>query len=1072
MNKRLLSKSTAGRVLSLTLFLLAFAQGIALAQTNTVTGKVMSSEGNSPLPNVTIRVRGANTSALTGADGSFTIKAAPNATLIFSSVGYSSQEIALAGRTSVTITLASNATNLQQVVVVGYGTVKRKDLTGSIASVSADQIEKVPITTVEQALQGRASGVQVTNNDASPGGNITVLIRGTGSLASNGNTPLYVVDGYPLETGGINNINPNDIASIDILKDASATAIYGVRAGNGVVIITTKKGRKNGLLVSIDAYDGLQSKPKMYKVLNAQQFATLANQIAATPGTNFTTFSAWAKPETLHSVDWQNALYRPGLTQSYSVALRGGNDKVQSSSSVGYYSQKGIVQGSFFKRLTLSSNVDYQPSTWLRSSTNLKYSWQQNITPFGTGGLIQLSQLPPTLDSGNAKTNEIVDGHGNYGFFNPIYTYVAKYANPLFGINNNRYGNATNFFLLNSSLEATIIDGLKVKTNAGVTFNGFSGSYFSPEDDRLVNQYGAQAGATQNAFENQFINQSFDWLWENTLSYDKTFGDHVINFVAGYSAQKNTYNTMAGQGIPPNSVITDLSQASSPLFLPNGQNGQAIQTLQSEFVRLAYNFAGKYYITGTVRRDGSSKFDVGHQYGVFPSGAVSWHIKEEDFLKDVNWLTDLKFRGGYGRVGNMSAIGLFGYDALYASGSAATTSPNYGYTFGNPKTYAPGIYSLQPANPNLRWETDIQTDIGTDAAFLDGHLTLTVDYFNRKSQDFLLTLPAPAQSGYSFLTSNVGSMLNTGLEFALGYNHAVSNDFTWSANLTITTAHNKLLSLATGQKTIAGFGNPNLTVPAMAGWNPLTMTNVGGPVGDFFGYKSVGIFQDTATIGALNRAAQKATGNSTATYQTSLTQPGDRRFADVNKDGVVTASDQTDIGSPIPKFFGGLNLDATYKAFDFNLYFYGMYGNKLLNFARSDMESFANRTFAGIENIGQTYFANAWTPQNHSNTYARITPNDNGIGSNVISSAYVENGSFLKLKNLTVGYTLPATLLSKYMISKLRVYVSTQNLFTVTKYTGLDPEVGVQGGNATQNGIDAGTYPSSRYYTLGVNVTF
>lgn len=1053
-------------LISSILILLCFFQ--SFAQQKTISGKITSSATGQALPGATVTVKGTKDATQTNAEGDFSISVNSKAqTLIISSVGFADQEVSINGQSSISVVLQISNSKLNEVVVVGYGTQKRKDLTGAISSVSASQIEKVPVTTLEQALQGRAAGVQVTNNDASPGGNITVLIRGTGSLANFGNEPLYVVDGYPLETGGINNINPNDIASIDVLKDASATAIYGIRAANGVVIVTTKKGHRGGVQISLDGYDAFQSKPKEYKVLNAEQFATLANQVAANSNGNFQSFDAWANPASLHNVDWQNALYRQGLTQNYSLSIRGGSDKVQTASSIGYYNQKGIVQGSYFKRFTLGSNLDYEPNKWLKSSTSIKYSRQDANTPFGTNNLLSLSELPPTLDSGNNLTNDIKDAKGNYGFFNPIYTYVAKYSNPLYSIQNNQYSNITNFLLINSSLEATIFEGLTIKTMAGITYNGYSGSYFSPEDDRLVNQYGAQAGATQNASYSQSINSSFDWLWENTLSYDRTFGKHTVNFVGGITAQENTYNSMAGSGIPPNSIIRDLAQSTTPTFTA-GQNGQSITSLSSQFGRLSYNYDEKYFITGTVRRDGTSKFAPGHQYGVFPSGAVKWRVKQESFLQDVSWLSDLSFRGSYGEVGNEATINPFQFLALYAAGSAANTAPNYGYTFGEPKTYAPGIYSIQPANPDLKWETDYQTDIGMDAAFLNGDIRLTVDWFDRRSKDFLLNVPVPAQTGYSFLTKNVGSMLNKGLETALGYNHNFNGDFHFGANLTITTVYNRLTSLTSGSPSISNFGNPNLTIPA-DGWVTFTQTNIGQPVGEFYGYKSLGIFQTQKQIDALNAVA---VSKGFAAYQKTLTQPGDRYFADVNGDGTVNASDQVSLGSPLPKFYGGLNLDATFKSWDINVYFYGIYGNKIFNFAESSLESFQNRSFVGVENISEEYYKNAWTSTNPSNTYARITSNDDAIGSNVASSAYIEDGSYLKVKNLTIGYTLPHALINRLSLSKLRVYASTQNLFTITGYKGLDPEIGQQGGNATQNGVDNGTYPSSRYFTVGLNVTF
>lgn len=1051
-------------------FLMLLSFQFAFAQVGTVRGRVTS--GDSALSNVTVSVKGTTTATQTDNNGNFSISASPNATLIFTAVSHASEEVKINNQTSIDISLRSTSQQLNEVVVVGYGTQRRKDLTGAISSVSAATIEKIPVTTLDQALQGRAAGVQVTNNDASPGGNISVLIRGVGSLASNGNGPLYVIDGYPI-SGGLNNINPSDIATIDVLKDASATAIYGIRAANGVVIVTTKKGRRDGVQVSVDAYNAFQSEPQKYKILNAQQWATLANEVADADSTrNFVGLPQWRTPSSLTNVDWQDALYRTGLIQNYSVGIRGGSDKVQVATSLGYFDQKGIVLGSYFKRFTLGINLDYQPAKWLRSSTSAKYSYQNSNNPFGTGPLVQLSQLPPTLDGGNKLTSQINDNNGNYGFYNPINTYVAKYGNPVYTIENNQYRNISNYFLANSSLEVTLLEGLKIKTNAGVNVSQYSGSFFQPEDNRLVNQYGPGAASTQNGNYNQRMNTTFEWLWENTLSYDKTFGDHAINFVGGISAQKNTWTGMGGSGIPPNTIIRDLSQVTN-LQLDrndppgtNSGNGQNIYTLQSQFARLTYKFADKYIITGTVRRDGSSKFDTGHQYGVFPSGAIAWKIKEESFLRNVDWLSDLKIRASYGEVGNQGSIDLFQYQALYTTGSAAANSGNLGYPFN--EIYQRGYAQTQPANPLLRWETDYQTDIGLDAAFLKGDLTLTVDWFNRRSKDFLLRLAAPAQTGYNFITRNVGSMVNKGLEISLNYRKHTKRDFQYSLGLTVTTVDNELTSITSGTTKVSNFGGLALTGQ---GWQTFTQTSIGQAVGEFYGYKSLGIFQTKAQIDALN-AASVAKNPNNPYYQKPVNVPGDRYFADTNGDGHVDATDQVSLGSPLPKFYGGLNLDAFYKAWDFNAYFYGTYGNKIFNYVKSSQESFQNRGFVGVQNVSYDYYINHWTPSKPSNTYGRATYNDDATGSNVPSSAWVEDGSFLKLKNVTIGYTLPKDLIGRLSITKVRFYVSTQNLFFITKYSGLDPEIGLQGGNATQNGVANGTYPSSRFYTVGLNVTF
>ena len=1059
-NVLLLFKGCIYKGLAMSLVCTVLMYQVSYAQSKVVSGKVSDASG--PLPGVSVIVKGTETGTSTDASGSFSISAPENATLVISFIGYEKQEIKVGNRTSINVSLVSDNTALSEVVVVGvgYGTQKRKDLTGAISSVSAATIEKVPVTNLNQALQGRAAGVQVTNNDGAPGGNTTVLIRGIGSLASNGNGPLYIVDGYPIE-GGINNINPSDIGSLDILKDASATAIYGVRAANGVVIVTTKKGRKDGVQVAFDTYNAFQAKPKQYKLLNAQQWATLANEVAAAD-VNFVGLDAWKNPSALTNADWQDALYKSGLTQNYSLALRGGSDKVQSAGSVGFYDQQGIVLGSKFQRITFGFNVDYQPTKWLRSSTSAKYTNQNANVPFGTGALGNLTQLIPTLDGGNSLTSKIKDENGNYGFYNPINTYTAKYNNPVYGIETNEAKNLNNFLLTNTSLEATLFSGLTIKTTGGINLNTYSGSFYLPEDLRVKSQYpGAVPG---NALYSQRQNNSFEWLWENTATFDRTFGKHGINLIGGVSAQKNTFVANGGSVIPPNSVIRDLNQGTNQRLDQNG-NGQTMTTLASQFGRLTYKFADKYLITGTVRRDGSSKFDEGHQYGIFPTGAIAWKVKEESFLKNVNWLSELKLRGSYGKVGNQGSIAPFQYLALYSSGSPAANSGNLGYPFN--KVYQSGIAATQPANPLLRWETDYTTNLGVDAGFLNGNLTLTVDWFQRKSQDFLLNLAAPAQSGYNFLTRNVGSMENKGIEVALTYNRNVSQDFRYNVGLTFSAINNKLTSITSGTDAVTNFGGLGLTGQ---GWGTFTRTEVGQPVGSFYGYQSLGIFQSKAQIDALNAIAVQKFGPGSV-YQKTATSAGDRYFADTNGDGRVTPSDQINLGSPIPKFFGGLNFDVSYKAFDLNGFFYGVSGNKILNYQESSLQSFQNRGFVGVENISEEYYNNRWTASNPSNTFSRVTYNDDAIGSNVPSSAWIQNGSFLRLKNVILGYTLPLGLVEKAALSKVRVYFSTQNVFTITKYKGLDPEIGLQGGNATQNGVDNGTYPGSRFYTVGLNVT-
>ena len=1045
----------------------------SIAQQKTISGKVTDASTGQPVIGTSVTVKGTKLATQTDNDGNYSISV-PNSAkaLIFTTVGFESQDILINGQAQISVSLRTTVSNLNEVVVVGYGTQKRKDVTGAVSSVSAATIAKVPVTTLDQALQGRAPGVQIINNDASPGGNISVLIRGIGSLASGGNNPLYVVDGYPT-TGGINNINPNDIASIDVLKDASATAIYGIRAANGVVIITTKKGIRNKMQVSLDGYVSTQDKPKEYNLLNAKDFAALSNEVEAADSTNtYFGLPIWHTPDQLHNLDWQNAVYRTGLTQNYTIGIRGGGDKVQAAMSFGYYDQKGIIIGSFFKRYSLSLNLDYEATSWLKSSTSVKYSYQDANNPLNGFNLLNVATNPPTMDSGSRVTTQIKDGKGNYGFYNPLKNVVSGFGNPVYSVETNQYQNVTNYILASTSLEATIFDGLKIKTNLGANVSNFASFYLQPGDNRAAQQY---AGAvTTPANYHQTLNKTFEWVWENTISYDKTFGLHTINFVGGISAQENTWTGMGGGGIPPNSVTRDLSLVSNLTLdqnVPgtNTGNGQNIYTLASTFGRITYQYADKYMLTATVRRDGSSKFDQGHKYGTFPSAAVGWRIKNESFLKSVDWLSDLKLRGSYGEVGNESPIGLFQYQSLYAGNYPSNINggglDNLGYPFN--KIYQNGIAQIQPANPTLKWETDKQADIGIDAAFLQGALTFTADWFNRDSKDFLLRLAAPAQTGYNFITRNIGSMKNTGFEFALNYNGNGGKDFHYGIGLTATTIQNKLTSITSGTDFVSNFGG--LTLNGFQGWTEYTRSYIGKPVGEFFGLKAIGIYQSQAQIDALNA---KAPGG---IYRPgTVAHPGDRYFADINGDGLVNDDDRVAIGNPQPKFYGGLNLDATYKAWDINLYFYYSEGNKILNYVESNLESLARRGGVGSENVNQVYFRNHWTPTNPSDRYARATGTgaDNTSLNNVPSSVWVEDGSFVKLKNVSIGYTFPTGLLSKYSISKVRAYISAQNLFTITKYTGLDPEIGIQGGNATQNGVDNGAYPSSKYFTFGLNVTF
>ncbi|MBC7922283.1 MAG: TonB-dependent receptor [Ferruginibacter sp.] len=1039
---------------------------LLLAQDKTVTGKVTAELSSEALPGVSVTIKGTARGTATNADGTYALSAGPEATLVFSFIGFTSEEVAVGNRTVIDVALAPDVQTLSEVVVVGYGTQKRQDVTGAISSVSAAQIEKTPVTTLDQALQGRSAGVQVTNNDASPGSGIQVQIRGIGGFGSN--DPLYVVDGYPI-TGGINTLNPSDIASMDILKDASATAIYGNRAANGVVIITTKRGKAGELQVAFDALASFQTEPSVYKLLNAQQFATLANERAVPDA--FQPVAEWNNPAALRNVDWQEELYRTGLRQNYNLAIRGGSDKVQTSFSLGFLDQKGIILGSDYRRYNAALNLDYSVTNWLKSSTSVKYSRNDSRIALGTGGqnagvgVGTFTKLIPTL-TGNPLTDQVKDANGNYGYYTKNNTAVNYLDNPVAFIETQDQKNQNNYLLASASLEATLAKGLRLKTNFGVNVSDYSGYYFTPSHDRL------QAPVLSNY--SQSANNTAEYLWENTVAYTRKFGIHSIDFVGGISSQENTFRRMGAGGI--GQISDRLRNLANVQTITSVFGDQVTYSLASQFGRLSYNLLDRYLITATVRRDGSSKFADANQYGVFPSVSAAWRIKNESFLANVDALSDLKLRASYGEVGNQGGIGPFRYLGQYGTGGNALSAVNNGYVFN--KKYAEGLVLLGLPNPDLKWETSVQTDIGLDAAFLGNKLTLTADYYRKESRDFLLDIPVPSQTGFSVASRNVGSIRNTGIELGLEYRES-EGAFKYGISANVTTVNNEILSLYDGLNAIGNIGG--LGFPNVGGntWVQFSRSEVGGEVGAFYGYRNAGIFQTDTEIAELNQAAGPNTF-----YQASTTVAGDRKFADIGgpdgvPDGKITADDRTIIGSPIPDFFGGLNFDASFKNFDFNMFWYASVGNEIFNYTSRVLQTFgATQGGIGLQNVSEEYYNNRWTATNPSTEYPRVTRPDLN-GNTRPSDAYVEDGSYLRLRNVQLGYTLPAALTRGANISKVRVFVSAQNLFTITKYSGLDPEIGQIGDpdngnsrNVTLSGIDVGTYPISRFFGLGLNVTF
>lgn len=1039
-------------------FFLLICGSVMFAQTRTVKGKVVD-KANEPLIGVAVNIKNTSQGSITDFEGNYSIQVnTENAVLVFSYIGYDKQEIKVGARNVIDVVMHEASIALDQVVVVGYGTSKRGDVTGSISSIDAAEIKKVPVVNVGQALQGRMSGVQVTNNDGTPGAGVQVLIRGVGSFGDN--SPLYVVDGYP--GASISNLNPSDIQSIDVLKDASAAAIYGNRAANGVVIITTKRGNADKMQLSVDATVSVQFKPSTFDVLNAQDFASLATEISKKE--NAPVLDAWANPSGLRTIDWQDLMYRAGLKQNYNLSLRGGSEKVQTSISLGLTNQEGVVRFSDYKRYNIALTQDYKPLKWLKSSTSLRYAYTDNKTVFGSGqgGVGRLAKLIPTM-TGNPLTDEVENANGVFGFYDKNANAVRDNENVYARSKSNDQKNISHNLIANTSLEINPFKGLVFKTNFGISYGASSGYDFNPYDDRVP--------TTRLATYRQYASNSFEYLWENTLNYSNTFGKHSIDVLGGVSIQENTARNMSvyGEGLSSDG----LRNLGSLQTMRDISGNQQTWSLASQFARLTYKFAERYILTGTVRRDGSSRFMRGNRWGVFPSVSAAWRIKEESFLKDVDFISNLKLRASYGEAGNQN-IGLFQYQSSYTTGKR---SSNYGYVFGQDKTYIDGMVQAFLPNPNLKWETSKQTDIGIDLGFFNNKLMLTADYYIKKSSDFLLEIQMPAQTGFTKATRNVGSVKNNGFEFSVDYRDN-SHDFKYGVNVNLTTVKNKIERLSPGKDAVANLQSLGFPTTGNTSWAVFSMSKVGGSIGEFYGFQTDGIIQNQAEIDALNANARRLNQDDNVWYIASGTAPGDRKFIDQNGDGVITDADRVSLGSPLPKFYGGINLSGEYKGFDFNLFFNYSVGNKILNFVKRNLISMGGEGSIGLQNVGKEFYNNRWTETNPTNKYPRAVWSDVS-GNSRVSDAFVEDGSYLRLKNIEVGYTLPANILKKASISKLRIFASVQNLFTITGYSGMDPEIGQSmssstgvAGGVTASGVDVGIYPYSRFFTMGFNLEF
>ncbi len=1043
------------KYLSLLFIMLIFPYGGVFAQSNNIKGTVVADDG--PVIGATVRVKGSpKVATVTDLDGNFTLNAPKGATLQISYLGYKDKEVKV-GNGPINVTLIADAQALSEVVVVGYGQMKRADLTGSVASVGEKAIEKSVATSIDQVLQGRAAGVQIQANTGTPGGSNTIRIRGTNSLNAT-SQPIFVIDGVIIDSSGSDDgnsnplslINPSDIVSMDILKDASATAIYGSRASNGVIMITTKRGQSGEANITYDGYVGWQTMPGKLDVMNLREYAQHYKDI--TDAGIKPASSTWIRGDLMgDGTDWQDELYRKALMTSHNVSMSGGNKDITYAISAGYLDQDGIAIGSGFKRQTLRGNVDAQIKKWLKGGVNFSLADSKQQTASTYNIIMTALTSQPSVAVRNPEG----------GYDGPDDQWMPDNPVALAEITDN-HNKKTNF-RVNTYLEATIIKGLTFKTELSADYNFNNYYYYQPDYEFGVKTNDVRTGKWTKT-------NSKYWSWRNILTYANTFGKHNMNIMVGQEMSHNHWETQVGSttGYLSNSA-TDISAGSYADSRSTGyQNNNA---LFSYFGRAFYSFDDRYLLTATLRRDGSSKFAEGHRWGWFPSAALAWRVSNEAFLKDNKVISNLKLRLGWGATGNQNVE-----DWAYTALLATYTTP-----------WGVGVLNANNANPALKWETTYSTNIGIDLSLFNGRIEFIADWYYKKTKDLLLKLDLPAflgsgaGSGYGVASNpwgNIGSLRNTGVEFTLNTDNIESKGFSWRTNAVLSLNRNKVVSLDTATGTLPKtlqIGSETATV---------TNTIVGQPIGQFWGYKVIGRFdkpEDFYYKDENGNVKQVAIPEGSKIAE-SGTWIGDYKFADLNGDGVINNDDQTFIGNPEPKFTFGLGNTFSYKGFDLTIQFSGSYGNKILNYGRRSLEVSGSTSnllksvmdYARVEKIdpnGPDDYRN-YHVVNTETIQPRLYTSSGSNRNDRVSDAYVEDGSYIRLQNISLSYTLPRTWLKHIYLSNVKIYCNLQNVHTWTKYKGYDPEVGSLWGNALMNGIDYGRYPSPRIYTFGLNVTF
>ncbi|HEV8283130.1 MAG TPA: TonB-dependent receptor [Chitinophagaceae bacterium] len=1019
----------------------------------TITGKVTNDKGE-PLDGVSVTVKGTSRGTTTNSSGAFSIDAEVGETLEFSMVGFQPHSLQVGANNTVAIELLPIVASINEVVVVGYGTQKRANVTGAVSSVTGKTLNEVPVVSVQQALQGRVAGVQVTNN-GSPGTQPIVRIRGISSI-SFASDPLYIVDGFP--TGDLSTIDTRDIETVDVLKDASASAIYGSRATNGVIIITTKKGRRDGKVhVNLDSYVGTSKVTERIDLLNTQQFMQYALayrgsqvQRLTPPMINEPIYPGATQTYGQTNTDWQDAYFKTGTITQHNIGLSGGNDISRFYASGGFMDQNGTTPKVGYRRYNFRINSDHVISKVFTFGENLyaahgDQAFDNNETGSRSNLVNVIRMFPhlpvydPTSIGGYRGAHSVLDGGDPT---NPVEDAALK--NP---------GNRKTTKILGTAfLEINLTKWLKFRSTFGVDYaNGLSYS-FSPifNDNGNINGSKADQATITN---NRTV--STQLLYTEQLTFDKTFGDHHINAIAVFEQQNQEINTSQQSGKQPSNDLRTLLNALSPSSSTRFDENSIMSVLG----RINYDFKGKYLISGAIRRDGLSVWAPGKKWATFPSGSIGWRIDQEDFIQNIQQISELKLRAGYGVTGlNGVVLGSTPWLVSVAANSSL-------YPFNNTPNSGPGSVIPGIGTPDLEWEKTKQFNVGLDIGLFKNKFTLTAEYYKRTTDNLILDVPMPPSFGFINATykKNVAGMENKGFELQLGYNDR-EGDFKWNATANFARTKNKVTELAPGVTNIVAGRDQDF------GDNDITNTAPGQPIQSFYGWIVDGIFQSMTEVNSSAKQKVPAPGE---TYDpTKHTAPGDLKFRDTNKDGVIDDKDRVFLGSYLPDFTYALTAGANYKNFDASVFFQGVQGSKIFNATRVITEGMVRFFNAG------TAVLRAWTPSNKNTDIPRAISSDPNQNARP-STRFLENGSYLRLKNVMIGYTIPSESLqslTKGVVTSFRIYASAQNIFTITDYSGFDPEVGNRtpfGNNiALTNGIDFAVYPQPKSYTIGIQASF